>query len=70
MTNPKKRLTNLAIVLAFSVIGALLMVGLDGGGARWIKFIGYLVFFASISSPSLLFPASSCSLMSRLRKRS
>ena len=70
MTNPNKLLRNLAIVLAFSVIGAVLMVGLDGGGNRWIKLIGYLVLLASIISPSVLFPASSCILMSSLRKRS
>lgn len=72
MTNPKKRLINLAIVLASSVVVALLMAGLDGGGTRWIKFVGYVILFASIISPSLLFPSSSssCSIMSRLRKRS
>jgi len=70
MVNPKRFLTNLAIVLAVSVVGALLMTGLDNGGMRWIKFIGYVIFFASIISPSVLFPNSSCSIMSRLRRRS
>jgi hypothetical protein len=70
MKKPKRFLINVAFVLSFSVIGALLMVGLDGGGARWIKFVGYVIFFASIISPSALFPNSSCSIMSRLRRRS
>ena len=69
MNNSKKFLINVAIVLAASVVGALLMTGLDGG-TRWIKFIGYVIFFASIISPSVLFPNSSCSIMSRLRRRS
>jgi hypothetical protein len=69
MVNPNRFVIKLAIVLAASVVGALLMTGFDGG-TRWIKFIGYAIFFASILSPSILFPTSSCSLMSRLRRRS
>lgn len=70
MNNPKKLLTNLAIVIAASAVGAGLMTGLDLGGNRLLKFICYVIFFASILSPSLLFPNSSCSIMSRLRRRS
>lgn len=70
MNNPKRFLINIAIVLSCSIIGALLMVGVDGGGTRWIKFAGYAIFFASIISPSVLFPSSSCSIMGRLRRRS
>ena len=69
MVNPNRFLIKLAIVLAASGVGALLMTGFDGG-TRWIKFIGYAILFASILSPSILFPTSSCSLMSRLRRRS
>lgn len=69
MNNPKRFITKVVFVLSFSVIGALLMAGLDDG-TRWIKFVGYLIFFASIISPSVLFPTSSCSIMSRLRRRS
>jgi hypothetical protein len=68
MNNLKRVLINLAIVLASSVVGALLMTGLDAGGARWIKFVAYMIFFASIVSPSVLFLNSSCSL-SRWRRR-
>lgn len=70
MNNSKRLLTDLAIVLALSVAGAMLAAGLDAGGTRWLKFIGYMIFFASILSPSILFPNSSCSIMGRLRKRS
>jgi hypothetical protein len=70
MVNPNRFLVKLAIVIAFSVVGALLMTGLDVGGMRWIKFIGYVIFFASIVSPSVLFPNSRCSFTSRLRRRS
>jgi hypothetical protein len=70
MINTNRFLIKLAIVLAASVVGGLLMTGLDAGGTRWIKFIGYVIFFASIISPSVLFPNSSCSIMSRLRRRS
>ncbi|HWN98131.1 MAG TPA: hypothetical protein VNS63_02570 [Blastocatellia bacterium] len=70
MVNSKKTLINLAIVLSISAVGAFLMTGLDFGGTRWIKFVGYSIFFASIVSPSVLFPSSSCSFMSSLRRRS
>jgi hypothetical protein len=70
MVNPTRFLIKLAIVIASSVVGALLMTGLDVGGTPWIKFIGYVIFFASIVSPSVLFSASSCSFTSRLRRRS
>lgn len=70
MVNPNRFLVKLAIVAAASVVGALLMTGLDVGGMRWIKFIGYVILFASIFSPSVLFSDSSCSFASRLRRRS
>ncbi|MFY9611295.1 MAG: hypothetical protein WAU45_22135 [Blastocatellia bacterium] len=70
MENHKRFLINLAIMLALSVAGALFMTGVDIGGTRWVKFIGYVIFFASIFSPSILFSNSSCSIVSRLRRRS
>lgn len=70
MKDPKQFLVNLAIVLAGSVVGALMMTGVDIGGTTWIKFIVYVIFFASILSPSILFSSSSCSITSRLRRRS
>lgn len=70
MENPKRSLINLATMLAMSVVGALMMTGVDGDGTGWLKFIGYLTFFASILSPSILLSSSSCSILSRLRRRS
>lgn len=71
MNNAKNRMINLAIVLAVAVIGAILMMGFDLGGTRWLRFVGYIIFFLSISS-SLLFSSSlSCrSMFSRRRRRS
>jgi len=47
------------------------MMGVDLGGTRWLKFILYVVFFASISSPAVFSSRYSCSGMLRgLRKRS
>ena len=70
MVNTKRLLINVAIMLTVSLFGAFLMTGFDVGGTRWIKFVGYAIFFASIVSPSVLFPNSSCSFMGRLRRRS
>jgi hypothetical protein len=66
----KKLLTNIGGILAVSIIGAILMMGVDVDGTRWLKFIVYVLFFASISSPALLSSRSSCSAMlRRLRKQ-
>ena len=71
MDNTKRKLVNIACTAAVSIIGAMLMMGLDGGGTRWLKFIVYVMFFASISSPAFFSSHLSCSAMfSRLRKRS
>lgn len=71
MENRKRLVTNIAGVLAVSIIGAILMMGLDVGGTRWLKFILYVMFFASISSPAAFSSHLSCSaIFSRLRKRS
>lgn len=64
-----KLFINLAGVLAFSIIGALLTTGLDLGGTRWLKFVLYLVFFASFSSLAVFSSSLSCSgMLRRLRK--
>jgi hypothetical protein len=69
--NTKRLLINIAGALAFSIIGAILMMGVDPGGTRWLKFILYALFFASISSPAVFSSHLSCSTMlRRLRKRS
>jgi len=71
MKNAKRFAVNVAGVLLVSIIGAILMMGLDLGGPRWLKFILYVLFFVSISSPAVFSSRYSCSLvMRRLRKRS
>ena len=69
VNNAKNRLINIGIVLAVAVAGATLMMGVDLGGTRGLKFLLYVFFFLSISS-SLIFSSSlSCSMFSRSRKR-
>ena len=71
MENKKRMLINIACVAAIAIIGAMLMMGLDVEGTRWLKFILYVMFFASISSSALFSSHLSCSAMfSRLRKLS
>ena len=71
MNNTKKLLVNIGGILVVSIIGAILMIGVDLGGTRWLKFILYVVFFASISSPAIFSSRYSCSpMLRRLRKRS
>jgi hypothetical protein len=71
MDNTKKLLIKIGGVLFFSIIGALLVMAVDPGGTRWLKFILYLVFFASFSSLAVRSSSYSCSGMLRtLRKRS
>ena len=71
MDNKNRLLINIVGVLSVSLIGAILMMGLDLGGTRWLKFLLYIIFFASISSPALFSSLTSCSVMlRRLRKRS
>jgi len=65
----KRLFINVAGILVFSIIGAMLTMGLDPGGTRWLKFMLYLAFFASISSPAVFSSRLSCSAMlRRLRK--
>ena len=71
MDNKNRLLTNIVVVLSVSLFGAILMTGLDPGGTRWVKFILYVIFFASLSSPAFFSSRNSCSIMQRrLRKRS
>ena len=71
MHNTKRLLINIGGILAVSIIGAILMMGVDPGGTRWLKFILYAIFFASISSPAVFSSRYSCSgMLRRLRKRS
>lgn len=71
MENKKTLVVNIGVILAASLIGAILTMGVDPGGTRWLKFILYVVFFASISSPALFSSRYSCSgMLRRLRKRS
>lgn len=70
MRNQKRFVIKLAMMLAVSVVGVLFVTGVDVRGTRWMTFIGYLIFFASILSPSILFSTSSCSILSRLLRRS
>lgn len=66
--NKKKLVINVAWVLAFSIVGATLTMGFDLGGTRWLKFVLYMIFFASLSSSGLLSSRISCNL-SRFWKR-
>lgn len=70
VNNAKYRMTNFAIALAVAVIGALLTMGVDLGGTRWLKFVLYVGFFLLILSPLFLSSSLSCSMFSRSRKRS
>jgi hypothetical protein len=65
----KRLLTNIAGILMISIVGAVLTTGVDLGGNRWLKFVLYAVFFASISSPAAFSSHYSCSsMLRRLRK--
>lgn len=71
MENTKRFFVNIGGILAVSLIGAILMMGVDLDGTRWLKFILYAIFFASISSPAVFSSRYSCSgMLRRLRKRS
>lgn len=71
MNNNKRMVINISGILVVSIVGAILITGVDLGGTRWLKFILYVVFFASISSPAIVSSRYSCSVMlRRLRKRS
>jgi hypothetical protein len=71
MDNTKRLVVKIDFILVVSIIGAILMIGVDPGGTRWLKFILYAIFFASISSPAVFSSRYSCSgMLRRLRKRS
>ena len=71
MDNTKRLFVNIGGILGVSIIGAILVNGVDSGGTRWLKFLLYVVFFASISSLTVFSSRYSCSTMlRRLRKRS
>jgi hypothetical protein len=71
MDRTKKLLLNIVGIATISILGAILMMGLDTGGTRWLKFLLYAIFFASISSPAVFSSSYSCSaLLRRTRKRS
>jgi hypothetical protein len=54
------------------MIGAILMTNFEHGVNRLLKFLLYVVFFATISSPAFVSSSRySCrGVLSRLRKRS
>ncbi len=71
MDNTKRLVVNIVGILGASIIGAILTMGIDLGGTRWLKFILYVVFFGAISSPALISSRHSCSeMLRRLRNRS
>jgi hypothetical protein len=71
MDNRKTLVINIGAIVAVSIIGAILMMGLDLGGTRWLKFILYAAFFAAISFPAAFSSSYSCSgMLRRLRNRS
>jgi hypothetical protein len=58
------------IVLLVSISGAFLMLGLDKGGAVWVKFVLYVMFFLSIAYPAAFYSNKSCTgWIGRLLKR-
>jgi hypothetical protein len=71
MNRSKNLIINIALILAFALVGSFFMMAFDQGGTQWLKFVLYIGFFASLFSPFLFSSSSSCSLLlSRLRKRS
>lgn len=69
VNRPNNLLANVLVILGVSILGATLMLVFDDGGTRWLKFILYMVMFASIFSPFLFSSRFSCSfLMGRSRK--
>ena len=71
MKNYRQSLIKISIIL----IGAIIASGiylLLSGERGWVKFAAWVIFFASIQSPFFLTKNSdmSCSILSRLRKRS
>ena len=71
MNRSKYFIINVAVMLAFALVGSFFMMAFDQGGTRWLKFVLYAGFFASLFSPFLFSSSSSCGLLfSRLRKRS
>jgi hypothetical protein len=70
MDNTNRLLIHISAILGVSIIGAILAIGIDPGGTRWLEFIPYVIFFATISSPALLSSRYSCSeMLLRLRSR-
>ena len=71
MDRRTKLLLNLGGIAIVSIVGAMLMMGVDLGGTRWLKFLLYVGFFASISSLAAFSSGYSCSsVLRRMRKRS
>jgi hypothetical protein len=75
MDNRKRLFINIGAIVLFSAVCAFVVVQFDNGGTRWLKFVLYLFFFASISSASLFSSNNFCSrlssrLMGHPRKRS
>jgi hypothetical protein len=71
MDRTKKLLLNIGSIAIVSIIGAIMMMGVDTDGTRWLKFLLYFGFFASISSPAVFSSSFSCSsVLRRISKRS
>jgi Na+/proline symporter len=71
MDRTTKLLLNVGGIAIVAIVGAMLMMAVDLGGTRWLKFLLYVAFFASISSPAVFSSSYSCSsLLRRMRKRS
>ena len=70
MDRTKKIVLNTGGIAIVSIIGAILMMGIDMGGTGLLKFLLYVIFFASLSSPAVRSSGFSCSsLFRRLSKR-
>jgi hypothetical protein len=61
MYRTRKLVFNILAVEISSIVGAILMMGFETGGTRWLKFRLYSIFFASISSPAIFSSSYSCS---------
>ena len=48
-----------AIVFALALVGAALMITVDGGGTVWLKFALYSVFFVAIFLAAVFSPSVS-----------
>ena len=70
MNVSKQSIGSFITILVISVLGAFLMLGVDKGGAVWLKLFLYVMFFLSITAPAVFYSNKSCTAwLGRLLKR-